>query len=258
MSQTTAFENYKSCRDKLATCKLGALAAARAAFLAGCQEIFKANSELRSFGWHARGDGSLSTRVPDINELDGIDLESEGDDHYRERQLQELAAEFLGWFNEADLRALLKEEKEVITERDSLSRRYENAWEVLRIFHEYFRAQTELARALAWHRRATKAAFMEGCRRLFAKDRDLSFLTWYIPDEDEEADDFLGVGETKLWQHPCAVNIPFEDFDYYDEYSSGGSDYDLGELGDMLVCDLRDVFGDGKLTARRKESGNTD
>jgi hypothetical protein len=86
-------ENYKSCRNKLATCRQGALAAARAAFLAGCQEIFKANSELRSFGWHECGDGSLCTHVPDINH----------------------------------------------------------------------RAQTELARTLAWHRRATKAAFMDWC-----------------------------------------------------------------------------------------------
>src|SRR5262249_52229811 len=123
MRQSTAFESYKSCRDKLAICKQCPLAAARAAFLAGCQALFKANSELRSFGWHECGDGSLSTHVPDINGHYGIDLESEGDEQVCERQLQEVVAEFLGWFNEDDLRALLKEEAEVIIERDSLPRR---------------------------------------------------------------------------------------------------------------------------------------
>jgi hypothetical protein len=76
----------------------------------------------------------------------------------------------------------------------------------------------------------------------------LSFLTWYIPDEDEEVEDFFGVGQTELWQHPGAINIPFEDF----EYKSAECDYDFGELGNILVCDVRNAYGDGKLTVRRK------
>ena len=246
--QTNALENYKSSRNKLATCKRDALEAARAAFWAGCQELFKAYPELCSFGWREYDDDALSTNLPDINGFDGVEMESEVDDHVRERQFQELVAEFLGWFNEADLRELFKEKTEVVIEQDSLSRPCENSWEALRIVYEYFRAQTELTRTLEWHGRTSKAAFIEGCRRVFAKDRGLSFLAWYIPDEDEEADDFLGVGKTELWQHPCAINISFEDF----EYKSGGCDYDFGELGDILVCDIRDAFGDGKLTVRRK------
>jgi hypothetical protein len=137
---------------------------------------------------------------------------------------------------------------EVIIERDGLPRQCENSWEVLRIFYEYFRTQIELTRTLEWHGRTTKAAFIEGCRRVFVKDHDLSFLTWYVPDEDEEEEDYFGVGETELWQHACAINIPFEDF----EYKSDECDYSFGELGNMLVCDIRNAYGDGKLTVRRK------
>jgi hypothetical protein len=103
-----AIESYNTTRSQTEAADAKALAIARQAFAAGCRELFTAHPPLASLGWTQCSDDEgnffLSSDQPDINGVDGFDVEEDGDSSAIE--LQQAVAELLGLFNDDHLRTL--------------------------------------------------------------------------------------------------------------------------------------------------------